>query len=224
MGLPVQEIDRMLLDLEQQYQRDKETLLRMKEFASRQQGTGRLELAAPVIAMGRIAPTRSGKKTDRQIIREFLAGWTGSFTVPDLIAATDRAGNKEAAEIPQDVWTSTLFWLCQNGLAKVVEPRKGNKPGTYQICVSREELISPRRRQHERGFSVQDIVIKALSAYPKETFAKRELIEFVHEQFPEHRERLSSEVLASTIHRLGVKQRGIRIIEQKRDGNVYGKI
>lgn len=232
MSLTVSSIEALLVELEENYKRERDALIQARDSLLTAEGiAARFKEIRPSPApqntgdvAGRLSPTRSGKKTDRAAIREFLAGWSGSFTVDDLRAAAARAANKEVADISKMVWTSTLFWLCQNGLVQVVQPRQGNKPGTYRVAVSRDEILSPKRRQRQGGFSPQALVFEALKSFPMNKFGKKELVEFVLEKFPEQRSKLDPDVLGATLHRIAKSERGVRIAEQNREGNVYAKL
>ena len=180
VSLSVLEIDRLLSELEQQYQRDKETLLRMRDFAFRHQGVGAPPPSEVWPISGRLTPTRSGIKTDRHIIREFLAGWSGKFTIPDLIAAAERAGKTERALLDPNIWSSTIYWLCQNGLVAVVTPREGKTHGVYRVSVSPQEMLAPKRRPRVNEFPLEKIVAEAIQKIDLLRFGRKELTEFLH--------------------------------------------
>jgi hypothetical protein len=169
---------------------------------------------------GRIRPTREGKKTNRQTIREFLAGWTGDFTIPELIAAARRHEDAEAANISQNVWSSTIFWLCQNRFLEVVKPREGNKPGTYRVIVGRTEMVAPKRRENKHQAPVQGAVLEAIKTFPMPRFSKNDLIKAVQATHPDR----DHDVIGAVLYRLARHNVGARIVERNRDGNVYEKL
>src|ERR1035437_6922638 len=53
---------------------------------------------------GKIPPIRGGVKTDRQIIREFLAGWTGEFSIQQLVDAAQRHPDSPEAKFDKNFW------------------------------------------------------------------------------------------------------------------------
>jgi len=236
LKLTIQEIDAELEALEKgfekskaQYDHDRETLLRMKEFALRH--TYRTDLAEPAAKpTAPICPKvpktfiSSGKMTDRQAIRDFLSGWNGDFTITDLIEASKKSGHP-ASKISLNVWHSVIYWLYTKAhFVEVVQPRQGNKPGTYRLAVGRNELLAPPRRKLIRGYPLQDIVAEGIKSYPAKRFGRKELTDFVVSKHPEHADRLTAEKVGAVLIRLVKHGIGARAVEHNAQGNTYEKL
>ena len=225
MSLSLDAIERELADLEKRYQQDREDLLRAKAYAERKSFPN-VASEAPISASpgplpnGRIRPTREGKKTDRQIQREFLAGWPGSFTINDLINAARRHEGSPAAGYGKNDWASTINWLCQNKFVEAVEKREGKTPGIYRVIVSKADLISPKRRKTDRVNALQDIVIESIKRVSKHRFDKNDLISEVHKNHPDR----AGDVIGAVLHRLASNNIAARIFAKSREGNVYEKL
>lgn len=226
----IAEIDRELADLEkrfeegrerlaEEYAKDRDALLSAREYAIRR-ATHVPPFSYGISPNGRLSPTRQGKTTDRQLIREFLARWSGDFTISDLVLAAKRSGNAALANIEKNVWPSTMHWLAQNGLVETVERRKGNQPGKYRVRVSPTDMIAPRKQKRRGGSPVQDIVIESIKLMPVVQFRKNELVEAVCRNHPKQ----DPEVIGATLHRLASHNVGARIAERNRKGNVYEKL
>jgi hypothetical protein len=217
--LSVEAIDRELAELERQFKQDRDALLAMRAYALRKAGQ-----PAPVSdwspMSGKIPPTRGGEKTDRQIIREFLAGWTGEFTIQQLMDAAQRHPETREASFDKNLWAATIFWLCRNRFLEVVKPREGNKGGTYRVIVSRTELVSPKRRKNTNQDPLQNTVIEAIANLKTARFVKNDVIKLVHEVDPER----DTDVIGAVLHRLASNNIGARIVERSRTGNVYEKL
>lgn len=225
--LDVESIDKELKELDARYKQDRDDLLRAKAYALRKGGAAQSAMTELVAVIsewkpmsGKIPPLREGRKTDRQTIREVLAGWTGDFTIPELIAAAKRHPESDAAKIPQDVWSSTIFWLCQNRFVEVVKPRVGPKPGTYKVIVSRTDMITPRRRKNSDQSPLQDAVLQAIKNLTSVQFSKNDVIAEVRKTDPDR----DSDVIGAVVHRLASHNVGARIFARSRNGNVYEKL
>jgi len=169
---------------------------------------------------GKIPPIRGGVKTDRQIIREFLAGWTGEFSIQQLVDAAQRHPDSPESKFDKNLWASTIFWLCRNRFLEVVKPRAGNKPGTYRVIVSRADLISPRRRKSKQVNPLQDIVIEVIRNIPMQRFSKTDVVNEVLKSHPDR----DTDVIGSVLHRLAANNVTARIFARSREGNVYEKL
>ena len=226
MPLSIDEIDRELADLEKRYQQDREDLLRARAYALRSAISPQTPSVAPMAAStwtpmsGKIPPIRSGIKTDRQIIREFLAGWTGTFTIKQLIAAAQRHEGSPASKFDQNLWASTIFWLCRNRFVEVVKPREGNKAGKYRVIVSPSELVTPRRRKNSNQSPIQDAVLEAIKHVSTLRFTKNDIIKLVQPTDPKR----SEDVIGAVLHRLASHGIGARIFARSREGNIYEKL
>lgn len=246
--LNAHDINRMFLELEERYrrdqqnletryqrekqkladehQRDRDALERVKALAGRPGVGSGLPVPQPLQMplSGRLGPTRSGKKTDRQIIREFLSERTGNYTIADLISAAERGGRKEAAAIDKNVWSSTIYWLVKNGLVAVVEERRGNLPGTYKVAVSRDEMIAPKRKPKKNEFPLQSLVFEGIQRITTKRFGRKELTEFILKQHPEHADRITVDLVGASLYRLfNEKKTALKRVEQSKQGNVYEK-
>jgi hypothetical protein len=223
--LNVEAIDRELAELERRFQQDREDLLRARAYALRNTTQTQPIQIAPQASdwtpmSGKIPPTRSGVKTDRQIIREFLAGWTGDFTIQQLMDAAQRHEGSPASSFNKNLWAATIFWLCQNRFVEVVKPREGNKPGTYRVIVSRTDLVSPKRLKPKRANPLQDIVIETIKELPMQRFKRNDLIEAVLKKHPDR----DKDVIGAILHRLADNNVTARIFARSREGNVYEKL
>lgn len=223
--LSLETIDRELADLEKRYQQDREDLLRAKAYAERKSSPiAAIEASVSTIPgplpNGRIRPTREGKKTDRQIQREFLAGWPGTFTIKDLINAARRHEGSPAAVYDKNDWASTINWLCQNKFVEAVEKREGKTPGVYRVIVSKADLISPKRRKTDRVNPLQDIVIESIKNLPLQRFDKNNVICEVHKKHPER----GGDIIGAVLHRLASNGIAARIFAKSREGNIYEKL
>ena len=225
MNLTVEAIDLELAALEKRFQQDREDLLRARAYALRNSTSQQpIRPALPISdwtpMSGKIPPIRGGVKTDRQIIREFLAGWTGEFTIRQLMDAAQRHEGSPAAAFDKNLWASTLFWLCRNRFVEVVKPRAGNKPGTYRVIVSREDMVSPKRQKTKRVNPLQDIVIEAIKELPIQRFNRNDLIEAVLKKHPDR----DKDVIGAILHRLADNNVAARIFARSREGNIYEKL
>lgn len=225
MALSIEQIDRELAELESRFKQDREDLLRARAYALRNSTPAQLPLL-PVPSSewspmsGKIPPVRSGVKTDRQIIREFLAGWTGTFTIQQLMEAAQRHPGTPEASFDKNLWAATIFWLCQNRFVETTEPRRGNKPGTYRVIVSRTDLVTPRRRKNRNQSPLQDAVLEAIKRVETVKFTKNEIIKMVQAKDPER----GPDVIGAVLHRLAANNVGARIFARSREGNVYEKL
>jgi hypothetical protein len=225
MPLSLEQIDRELAELEKRYKQDRDDLLRMRAYVLRHSAPEQPVLLTPPPSdwtpmSGKIPPTRSGVRTDRQIIREFLAGWTGDFTIQQLMDAAQRHEGSPAAAFDKNLWSATIFWLCQNRFLDVVKPRQGNKPGTYRIIVSRAELVAPKRRKNKSQSPLQNAVIEAIKMVDKDKFTKNDVVKIVQQNDPTRKE----DVIGAVLHRLAANNIGARIFARSNSGNVYAKL
>jgi hypothetical protein len=225
MNLSVEAIDRELAELEKRFQQDRDDLLRARAYALRNSTASQPIQTAPLVSdwtimSGKIPPTRSGVKTDRQIIREFLAGWTGEFTIQQLMDAAKRHEGSPAAAFDKNLWASTIFWLCRNRFLDVVKPRAGNKGGTYRVIVSRTDMVSPKRRKTNRVNPLQDIVIESIKNLTMPRFNKNDVIDEVLKNHPGR----DGDVIGAVLHRLAANNVAARIFARSREGNVYEKL
>ena len=225
MNLTVEAIDRELAELEKRFQQDRDDLLRARAYALRNSGAAQpvqpdLIVSTWTPMSGKIPPIRGGVKTDRQIIREFLAGWTGEFTVKQLIAAAQRHPESPESKFDKNLWASTIFWLCRNRFVEVVKPRMGNKPGTYRVIVSRTDMVSPMRRKQTRVNPLQDIVIDAIKNLKMQRFVKTDVVNEVLKNNPDR----DTDVIGAVLHRLAANNVAARIFARSREGNVYEKL
>lgn len=223
--MTVEQIESELAELEKRYQEDRADLERALAYARRNSAP-----KAPVLLpipksewaplRGKISPIRGGIKTDRQIIREFLAGWTGTFTIKQLMDAAQRHPDSPAAKFDKNLWAATLFWLCQNRFIEVVEPRRGNIAGTYRIIVSRNDLVTPTRRKNSDQSPLQDAVLEAIKRIDKTRFSKNDIVNVVQKDEPER----SPDVIGAVLHRLAANNIGARIFAKSHQGNIYEKL
>jgi len=225
VNLTVESIDRELAELEKQFQQDKDDLLRARAYALRKLvpntiSEATLSTAPGPLPNGRIRPTREGIKTDRQIQREFLAGWPGTFTIKELMNAAKRHEGSPEAAFELNDWASTINWLCQNRFVEAVEKRDGKTPGIYRVIVSKADLISPKRRKTDRVNALQDIVIESIKTLSKHRFDKNDVISEVHKNHPDR----SPDVIGAVLHRLAANNVAARIFAKSREGNVYEKL
>lgn len=225
MNLTVETIDRELVELEKRFKQDREDLLRARAYTLRQTNAPALVQTPPIASewtpmSGKIPPIRSGVKTDRQIIREFLAGWTGEFSIQQLVDAAQRHPDSPEAKFDKNLWASTIFWLCRNRFLEVVKPRAGNKPGTYRVIVSRADLVSPRRRKAKSVNPLQDTVIEVIRNLPMQRFVKTDVVNEVHKNHPDR----DIDVIGAVLHRLAANNVAARIFARSREGNVYEKL
>ena len=225
MSLSVGQIDVELAELERRYKQDRDDLLRARAYTLRRETNEKTTLVPPPPSdwapmSGKIPPTRSGIKTDRQVIREFLAGWTGDFTIQQLMEAAQRHEGSPAASFDKNLWAATIFWLCRNRFLEVVKPRQGNKPGIYRIIVSRTELVNPKRRRNKSQLPVQSAVLEAIKLVEKDKFTKNDVVKIVQSNDPERKE----DVIGAVLHRLAANNVGARIFARSNQGNVYEKI
>lgn len=225
MDLTIEAIDRELAELDKRYQQDRDDLLRAKAYALRKANSPQTIPAATLVSdwtpmSGTIPPIRGGVKTDRQIIREFLAGWTGEFSIQQLVDAAQRHEGSPESKFDKNLWASTLFWLCRNRFVEVVKPRAGNKPGTYRVIVSRTDLISPRRRKSKAVNPLQDIVIEVIKIIPAQRFTKTDVVNEVLKKHPDR----DIDVIGAILHRLASHNIAARIFARSREGNVYEKL
>ena len=225
MNLTVETIDRELAELEKRFKQDREDLLRARAYTLRQTNAPALVQTPPIVSewtpmSGKIPPIRGGVKTDRQIIREFLAGWTGEFSIQQLVDAAQRHPDSPEAKFDKNLWASTIFWLCRNRFLEVVKPRAGNKPGTYRVIVSRADLVSPRRRKTKSVNPLQDIVIEVIRNLPMQRFVKTDVVNEVQKNHPDR----DIDVIGAVLHRLAANNVAARIFARSREGNVYEKL
>jgi len=225
MSLSLETIERELADLEKRYQQDREDLLRAKAYAERKSfpsvtSEATLSTTPGPLPNGRIRPTREGVKTDRQIQREFLAGWPGTFSIKDLINAAKRHEGSPAAAYDQNDWASTINWLCQNKFVEAVEKREGKRPGIYRVIVSKADLVSPKRRKTDRVNALQDIVIESVKNLQMHRFNKNDVIREVHKNHPDR----ADDVIGAVLHRLAANNVAARIFAKSHEGNVYEKL
>jgi hypothetical protein len=229
VSLSLESIERELVDLERRYQEDRDDLLRAKSaltaYAERKltpavNGAAVVSTSPGPLPDGRIRPTREGVKTDRQIQREFLAGWPGTFSIKDLINAAKRHEGSPAAAFELNDWASTINWLCQNKFLEAVQKREGKKPGIYRVIVSKADLISPKRRKTDRVNALQDIVIESIKSLSKQRFDKNDVISEVHKNHPDR----SPDVIGAVLHRLASNNIAARIFAKSREGNIYEKL
>ena len=225
MNLTVETIDRELAELEKRFQQDRDDLLRARAYALRQINPPPPVQPIPIESdwtpmSVKIPPIRGGVKTDRQIIREFLAGWTGEFSIQQLVDAAQRHPDSPESKFDKNLWASTIFWLCRNRFLEVVKPRAGNKPGTYRVIVSRADLISPRRRKSKQVYPLQDIVIEVIRNIPMQRFSKTDVVNEVLKSHPDR----DTDVIGSVLHRLAANNVTARIFARSREGNVYEKL
>jgi len=225
VNLTVEAIDRELAELEKRFQQDRDDLLRARAYALRQSTPPPPIQTNPVVSdwtpmSGKIPPIRGGVKTDRQIIREFLAGWTGEFSIQQLVDAAQRHPDSPEAKFDKNLWASTIFWLCRNRFVEVIKPRAGNKPGTYRVIVSRTDLISPRRRKVKWVNPLQDIVIEVIKNLQMQRFVKTDVVNEVLKNHPDR----DTDVIGAVLHRLAANNVAARIFARSREGNVYEKL
>ena len=225
MALSLEQIERELAELEKRYQQDRDDLLRAKAYAlrnsSQQQPVPETFIASAWTPMsGKIPPIRGGVKTDRQIIREFLSGWTGEFSIQQLVDAAQRHPDSPEAKFDKNLWASTIFWLCRNRFLEVVKARAGNKPGTYRVIVSKTDLISPRRRKSKSVNPIQDTVLEAIKNLPMQRFVKTDVVNEVLKNHPDR----DIDVIGAVLHRLAANNVAARIFARSREGNVYEKL
>jgi hypothetical protein len=218
-------IDLEIAELEKRFKQDMDDLLRAKAYALRKSvpnitSEATISTTTGPLPNGRIRPTRDGIKTDRQIQREFLAGWPGTFTIKDLINAAKRHEGSPAAAFELNDWASTINWLCQNKFVEAVEKREGKTPGIYRVIVSKTDLISPKRRKTDRVNALQDIVIESIKNLSKHRFDKNDVISEVHKNHPDR----AADVIGAVLHRLAANNVAARIFAKSREGNVYEKL
>lgn len=225
MAMTVEQIESELAELEKRYQQDRADLERALAYA-RRNSVPKEPTLLPIPKSewlplsGKIPPVRNGVKTDRQIIREFLAGWTGTFTIKQLMEAAQRHPDSPAAKFDQNLWAATLFWLCQNRFVEVVKPRQGNKAGTYRIIVSRNDLVTPTRRKNSRQSPLQNAVLESIKNIDKQRFDKNDIVRIVQIAEPER----STDVIGAVLHRLAANNIGARIFARSHQGNIYEKL
>ena len=222
------ELDARFASLQKQYAQDRETYIRMRDIVQRES----LASGASVAPQERKerpqapknAPVAKGEKSTRQVIRDVLAGITGDFTMPSAIAEAGKQGNAVAADLDKNTWSSTLFWLEQNKFLKLVTPRQGKTPGVYRVIVSPEELLNPTKQPIVRGYPLQGIVKEGLNLIPSKRFGRKVFAEFVRNRHPEHKERLTDDIVGAVLNRLAANNVGARIVERSAQGNIYEKI
>ncbi|MCG3148819.1 MAG: hypothetical protein PCFJNLEI_02267 [Verrucomicrobiae bacterium] len=226
----IEQINKELATLDKQfeharkaYEEERSAWLRIKEIALSKQHQTKLPVDPIVIDSIPRTVISSGKSNNRQAIRDFLAGWTGSFTIPQILEAAEKS-NHPSSQLSQNVWSSTVFWLCQTGVLAVVEPRRGNLPGKYRVIVGQNELLTPTKKPIIRGYPLQSIVAESIKHIPQNRFGRNELTEFAVKQYPEHKERLTVDIVGAVLNRLAQHEVGVRIIERSTQGNVYERI
>ncbi len=207
-------IDRDLAELEAKYQRDKATLLKIRDLVlqlnggppprastTRQAWTMRGESSRRAPIRDRRDPIeeiQNEPRTKSDTMRAILLQLDGPFTLRDLEEATMRSPFKLASKLSKQDWTSRVWQFYKQGLVELVSERKGNLPGVYRLKTKDLNPSTPRTSQ----FPLQEMVISALKAMKQPQFGRNDVYHKVIEMNPAFKDRITLASVSALLNRV----------------------
>lgn len=143
----------------------------------------------------------------------------GTFTLHDLIAATNHSDLPLAPTLNTQDWSACLYTFYTQGLLEMVEDRRGNLPAVYRL---KTKDLTPPPSGKVSDFPLQEMVMGAIAGITQRGFGRKEVYAKVLEMNPEHTDRIAMDSVSAVLNRVSkLKDSPVRTIATGPSGNLY---